>query len=139
MLSLPLKPPCTFLPGMLGPFDRHTALNPPCPCATYDSEDVKGNKSLFDIWSASRTIGTHDELVLTPGGQRPMTSRNIHLALEVSERCVPHIFSLLWSIHPLRVILMVGLDIFRGVLPAYRGYSQALIINEVRTFPVISS
>jgi hypothetical protein len=140
--TLPLKPLCSLLPGMLGlgPFDRHSSQS-------YVSEnsvsqhlpDAKQSRSLHDAWSASRVIGEHEELILTPGGQRPLTGKNMSLALEVAERCLPQMLSLLWSLHPLRVLLMLSLDIFRGVLPACRGYSQALIINEVcsfRVFPV---
>ncbi|KAI0092628.1 P-loop containing nucleoside triphosphate hydrolase protein [Irpex rosettiformis] len=112
-------------------------------CSDY-SDDPPGHtttskhSSLFDIWSSSRVIAAeHGDLLLTPGGQRPMTTRNISLAIHVSERCIPHIFSLLWSLHPLRVMLMLSLDIFRGLLPACRGYSQAMIINELQA--VISS
>lgn len=131
MLSIPLKPLCSFLPGMLGPFDRHSASKFPCSTPIDVPEDAKSTQSLFNLWSSSRVVGERDELILTPGGQRPMTGKNISLAIEISERCITRILSLLWSIHPLRVLLMVSLDIFRGVLPACRGYSQALIINEV--------
>ncbi|KAI0693588.1 P-loop containing nucleoside triphosphate hydrolase protein [Cytidiella melzeri] len=118
----------------------------PNSCAATDYEDNlgkstasddKSRKSIYDAWLASRAVGSHDELILTPGGQRPLSSKNIALALELSERCVPPILFLLWSLHPLRVLLMLTLDIFRGVLPACRGYSQALIINELQA--VISS
>ncbi|KAI0747433.1 P-loop containing nucleoside triphosphate hydrolase protein [Irpex lacteus] len=122
---------------MLGPFDRHSASKSPCSTPIDVPEDAKSTQSLFNLWSSSRVVGERDELILTPGGQRPMTGKNISLAIEISERCITRILSLLWSIHPLRVLLMVSLDIFRGVLPACRGYSQALIINEVQA--VISS
>lgn len=137
-MNLPLKPLCSLLPDMLGSMDWLSS----CPLAQDNSEDSlskpphclhdKSRPSLYESWFASRTVGEHDEITLTPGGQRALTSRNVFLALEVSERCVPQIMSLLWSLHPLRVMLMVALDIFRGILPACRGYSQALIINEVR-------
>ena len=33
---------------------------------------------------------------------------------------------------------MVSFDVLRGVFPAFRGYSQALIIDEVRHFSALS-
>lgn len=145
-MSLPLKPLCSLLSGMLGLFDRHSS----CADADYVSEGVRGGSkeqcrvesssrnSLYDAWSASRVVGEHAELLLTPGGQRPLTRENVALALELSESCLPRILTLLWNLHPLRVMLMVSLDVFRGVLPACRGYSQALIINEVRSHRVFA-
>ncbi|KAI0347328.1 P-loop containing nucleoside triphosphate hydrolase protein [Trametopsis cervina] len=101
------------------------------------SGNTKPLDSLYDIWSASRGVRDGDGLVLTPGGQRSLSSKNIALALELSQRCVPKMIALLWNLHPLRVASMAVLDVLRGVLPACRGYSQALIINELQA--VISS
>lgn len=39
---------------------------------------------------------------------------------------------MLWSLHPWRIGLTLALEIIRGLSPAFKGYSQALLINEVQ-------
>ncbi|OBZ76416.1 Lipid A export ATP-binding/permease protein MsbA [Grifola frondosa] len=61
------------------------------------------------------------------------TLANVTLAYKISNLCASDLFSLLWKTHPLRTVLMVVVDIVRGIFPAFRGYSQALIINELQS------
>lgn len=88
-------------------------------------------ESLYDAWLASRSVPAAKGVLLTPGAQRPMTSKNIRLALAMAKQSSPDVLAMLWRLHPSRLLLMVSLDLFKGIFPAFRGYSQALIINEV--------
>ena len=140
-MTLPLKPLLSALLHMLGPLERHAICAGSCasPKAkdggfTDSSSNSGSRESLYSNWAASRTIQDGKGTLLTPGGQRVLSSANISLAIGLSQESLPRIVSLLWRLHPMRTVFMVSLDIFRGVLPACRGYSQALIINEVRVF-----
>lgn len=44
------------------------------------------------------------------------------------------IMRMFFSLHPYRIILLLFLNIIRGVLPTFRSYSQALILDEVDSF-----
>ena len=70
--------------------------------------------------------------MLAPGAQRPLSRDNITLAAFIARQSSLDILSLIWQLYPLRVLTMVAMDVCKGVFPAFRGYSQALIINEVR-------
>ena len=103
--------------------------------ATAPSAKQDAPTTLYDVWLASRTY-SHDNTpcagkYLTPGALRSMSAENVRLAVIIIQRCALQFVSLLWSLHPLRLLLMVSLDLFRGIFPAFRGYSQALIIDEV--------
>lgn len=90
--------------------------------------------SLYDAWLASRVISSNKGDYLSPGAHRSLSADNFRLALHISKRCAIDFFALLWSLHPFRILLMLSFDVLRGVFPAFRGYSQALIIDEVRHF-----
>lgn len=66
-----------------------------------------------------------------PGAQRPLNETNIKLALTIARACLPDLLSTLWALHPVRTSLMILLHIVRGFFPAFRGYSQAMIVDEV--------
>lgn len=104
-----------------------------------DSSDQ--SMSLFDIWKASRPCestvdsdGKLETLPLQPGSQRQLTYVNILLACKIIHGTFSHLVTLLWCLNPIRTALFVGLTIVRGLLPAFRGYSQALILDEVSNF-----
>ncbi len=90
--------------------------------------------SLYDAWLASRIISQNKGDYLSPGAHRSISAYNLRLALAISKRCAFDFFALLWNLHPFRIIVMISFDLLRGVFPAFRGYSQALIIDEVRYF-----
>lgn len=85
---------------------------------------------LYGDWLTSRRMSSGTE-TLSPGAQRPLTPQNIALAYNLLRSCAPEILSSLWNMHPCRITLMVTMDLVRGVLPAFRGYSQALMVDEV--------
>ncbi len=87
---------------------------------------------IHSLWSASRQHPQSPGNKLPPGGHRPLTYQNVALASEISRQCALDILHQLWQIHPYRISVMVGFDLLRGAFPALRGYSHALIIDEVR-------
>lgn len=66
-----------------------------------------------------------------PGAQRPVNETNIKHALTIARACIPDLMYTLWALHPVRTTLMMILQIVRGFFPAFRGYSQAMIVDEV--------
>ncbi|EPT02731.1 hypothetical protein FOMPIDRAFT_128800 [Fomitopsis schrenkii] len=67
-----------------------------------------------------------------PGAHRPFCARSLSLAFDVIRLCVADLLVLLWTLHPWRSLLLLILELVRGVFPAFRGYSQALLINELQ-------
>lgn len=90
-------------------------------------------ESIYALWAASRKNGRTGEYI-GPGAHRPFCARSLSLAFDIIRLCVADLLVLLWTLHPWRSLLLVILELIRGVFPAFRGYSQALLINEVRTF-----
>lgn len=85
----------------------------------------------YDAWLSSRYSRGCQEAPLAAGGHRPLNRANIGLAYVICKECAWDLFQLLWSLHPVRAAVMVALNLARGLFPAFKGYSQALIINEV--------
>ncbi|KAF9263663.1 P-loop containing nucleoside triphosphate hydrolase protein [Marasmius fiardii PR-910] len=91
------------------------------------------HKSTYDIWLASRRIhGDENGSLLVSGGQRHLTRANVNLAYLVLTRCTFGFLRKIWSYHPCRSVMLIGFNIVRSLFPAFRGYSQALIIDEVQ-------
>ena len=126
-MSIPLRRLRALLLGMLRPPKW------PPSCRLHDNApETSSPPSLFSIWLSSRAFRQPDGAsgFLAPGAQRPLSRDHLQLALQILQRCSLQLFTLLWSLHPLRLLVMISLDICRGILPAFRGYSQALIIDE---------
>jgi hypothetical protein len=87
--------------------------------------------SVYDAWLASRVIPRRRGTFLVAGGQRPLTHANTKLACAIMRTCSYDLLVHLWGLHPIRTTVMMGLNILRGLFPAFRGYSQAMIIDEV--------
>lgn len=93
--------------------------------------------SLFDAWNTSRPSTALDEdgksasLRLQPGSRRKCTLSNITLAMTILQATFYDMILLLWGLNPLRTAFLIFLTIIRGLLPAFRGYSHALILDEV--------
>ncbi|THV05432.1 P-loop containing nucleoside triphosphate hydrolase protein [Dendrothele bispora CBS 962.96] len=89
--------------------------------------------NLYDIWLASRSVPDERDTLLVPGAQRPLTSRNTRLAyLALTTYCF-NFMKHLWHQHPTRTVMMMACHFIRSLFPAFRGYSQALIIDEMQT------
>jgi len=67
-----------------------------------------------------------------PGAHRPINEANIRLALTITRGCAFDLFIVLWSLHPVRTTLMMIINVVRGFFPAFRGYSQAMIVDELQ-------
>lgn len=89
---------------------------------------------VYDAWLASRVMPRRKGAYLVAGAQRPLTGGNSRLAYTISKECAFDLLMHLWSLHPVRTTLMMSLNILRGLFPAFRGYSQAMIIDEVRSY-----
>lgn len=107
-------------------------LSPPTPC-----------RCLLQAWLASRVLPYRRGAYLVPGAHRPVNESNIRLAITISRACVIDLVKTLWGLHPIRTTLMMALHIVRAFFPAFRGYSQAMIVDEVcffsRTQPYIDN
>lgn len=90
-------------------------------------------QTVYDAWLASREIPGESGLYLVPGAPRSLTMKNAHLAFYVTQTCTLDLLKILWGLNPLRTTLMMSLNIIRSLFPAFRGYSQALIVDELQS------
>ncbi|KAL0580793.1 hypothetical protein V5O48_001258 [Marasmius crinis-equi] len=104
----------------------------PPPPSDVNNRPKLHNMCIYDIWLLSRAIpGDEKDSLLVSGAQRHMTGTNMQLAYLVLTRYTLSFLRKIWSHHPCRTAMMVGFNIIRSLFPAFRGYSQALIIDEV--------
>ena len=94
---------------------------------------------LFNLWEASRptvsdrnATGYSEKPYSQPGSHRKYTLENLYYAFRILQETLGEMLLMLWSLSPLRMSLLLCLTIIRGLFPAFRGYSQALILDEVR-------
>lgn len=94
--------------------------------------------SLFDLWQASRvgnapsaSAPKQPTAPLPPGSRRPFTLHNVALAYRILQASSVDLFRLLWRHNRTRTAFFVFLTLVRGLLPAFRGFSQARILDEV--------
>ncbi|KAI6047036.1 P-loop containing nucleoside triphosphate hydrolase protein [Pisolithus marmoratus] len=90
-------------------------------------------RCLLQSWLASRVVPRRRGTYLMPGAQRPINEQNFRLALTIVRACVFDLVKALWGLHPVRTSLMMVLHIIRAIFPAFRGYSQAMIVDELQT------
>lgn len=91
----------------------------------------RSGAEIYETWLASRALTHEKGEYLAPGAHRPLSRSSLKLACEITRLCAFDLLNLLWALHPWRTVLMVSLEFIRGVFPVFRGYSQALLINEV--------
>ena len=95
-----------------------------------DNSPPPPSHSIHDVWLASRRFEHKAEIgFLAPGAHRQFSLRNVYLAYEMLR---VHTFEMFRTIWVPRTSLVFLFNLCRGVFPAFRGYSQALIIDEVR-------
>jgi hypothetical protein len=111
------------------PGRAHSALETPSSKAEEQSQQQF--RSVYHAWLASRLPSHKNGGYITAGAQRPLTRANLRLAHQIAELCVPQMLHLFWSRHPFRAFIMVALSFVRGTFPVFKGYTHALIINEV--------
>ncbi|EJF61295.1 P-loop containing nucleoside triphosphate hydrolase protein [Dichomitus squalens LYAD-421 SS1] len=107
-------------------------LKPPTSRERVKRDALEESPDLYAVWLASRRIAENGTEHLPPAAQRPFSLQNLALACTLSKRCAPELLSCLWDAHPFRISLMVTLDVVRGIFPAFRGYSQAVMIDELQ-------
>ncbi|KAF8271713.1 P-loop containing nucleoside triphosphate hydrolase protein [Lactarius quietus] len=108
----------------------HEQLSPPhSPAAPPEHHKL----SVYQAWLASRVPTQRNGGYSTAGAQRPLTRANLRLAQRIAELCVPQILQIFWSRHPIRAFFMVAFSFIRGTFPVFKGYTHALIINEVQS------
>lgn len=105
------------------------------PKAAWSPDATLPIETIYDIWLASRESRTnpwepkpHETGLLAPGAHRPVTFSNVLLAYNILRN---HAFEMFRTIWVPRTSLVLIFNICRGFFPAFRGYSQALIIDEV--------
>ncbi|KAG8966529.1 hypothetical protein FRC03_011759 [Tulasnella sp. 419] len=100
--------------------------------STLIDNDIPSNTPppALSIWQRSRQ--QKDGSILHPGAYRPLNFRNFLLALQAIRHSAVYLFFLLWGVHPLRFSLLIFINMFRGILPALRSYSQAMLLDEVQ-------
>ncbi|PFH52604.1 hypothetical protein AMATHDRAFT_74081 [Amanita thiersii Skay4041] len=90
-------------------------------------------QTILDAWKASREIPGQKGSLVSPGAQRPLSLANAKLAWLICQKCALDFLGTIWSLNPLRTTAMLLINILRSLFPAFRGYSQALIVDELQT------
>jgi hypothetical protein len=117
-------------------------LAPP-PLSSADRASPHGIPSrgdtVYHAWKQSRACGSFGDAILVPGAQRPLNRANLQLAFTILQASALDLSRLICTVHPWRTAAMMALNLVRGIFPAFKGYSQALILNEVgpRPRPVV--
>lgn len=76
----------------------------------------------------------HHHRYIPPGAHRPLTFRNVGLAITILRQSTFALFTMLWTnIHPVRIVLFLLLNFVRGLFPAVRSFSQSLLLDQVST------
>ncbi|KAG9219294.1 hypothetical protein CCMSSC00406_0001704 [Pleurotus cornucopiae] len=105
---------------------------PPKAHSSPDSAEV-----VFQAWLASRAVPrAKTASYLFPGAQRQFSAENFRLAYRITQECAYDLFFTLWSLHPIRATIMMAMNMIRSLLPAFRGYSQAMLIDELQSLVV---
>ena len=133
-----------LLPDLWPALCRHSSAQDVSSFWDYSHDlEHEPDMSLYDLWLSSRLSSENVSQPhlsaepkpsrghLPPGSQRPLTLANLLLAWKIVQASSFDVVALLWSLNPLRTLLFVFLTLVRGLLPAFRGYSQAMILDEV--------
>ena len=110
-------------------------LRPNTPLRKATSSKEKQDLNLdraYRAWLASREGVPHRKNSLAPGGQRSFNCANAQHAMTITKHCAYDFCNVLITLHPGRTTLMLCLNVIRSLSPAYRGYWQAVALNEVR-------
>ncbi|KIK65609.1 hypothetical protein GYMLUDRAFT_39086 [Collybiopsis luxurians FD-317 M1] len=97
-----------------------------------EKEFEEGLASAYEVWLASRAVNGKSKELLVPGAQRPLTVRNARLAYRMIQNNSVGLLKHLCGSHPKRTALLLATQLARSLFPAFRGYSQALIIDEIQ-------
>ncbi len=83
----------------------------------------------FLLWSHARR--SHPIPPTSPGSHRPLTFQNVQLAWSILTCSAWEVFALIWTIHPMRMLFFLLLNFIRGLFPAARSFSQAMLLDQV--------
>ncbi|KDR78510.1 hypothetical protein GALMADRAFT_1364675 [Galerina marginata CBS 339.88] len=117
---------------------RHFPANSDRPLRNTSPERASPTEppTIYGAWLASREIPEENGTYLVPGATRSLTMKNLHLAIYVTRTCTYDLLKILWGLNPFRTTVMMLMNIVRSLLPALRGYSQAMIIDELQVLVV---
>ncbi|KAI0032030.1 P-loop containing nucleoside triphosphate hydrolase protein [Vararia minispora EC-137] len=105
---------------------------PHSPSQTAQAEPARERteETLFNLWQTSRALLPSQTTI---GATRPLNRKSIALAHRVARMCATDVHKLFWSDHPYRMLFLLALSFARGVFPVFKGYSHAMIINEIQS------
>lgn len=83
-------------------------------------------------WDASRLPESHQgNTSLPPGTRRKFSLRNVLLAFKIIYFSTPELFLVCWGPDLRSACLLFAMNVVRGMIPASRCYSHAVILDEV--------
>lgn len=112
------------------------------PKVAYQYEEDRGparaDNDVYNSWLKSRTLPQNTGTLLAPGNHRPFDHTTLRLASRICKMCFPDILRLFFALHPWRTVLMIILQLVRGMLPVFKGFSHAVLIDEVGWLEVVN-
>ncbi|OCH87892.1 P-loop containing nucleoside triphosphate hydrolase protein [Obba rivulosa] len=102
-------------------------------CEDYRKPARAGDDAIYAAWLKSRTVAQASGDHIAPGNHRPFNHTTAQLAHELCKLCFPDILGLFFTLHPWRTALMIILQLIRGMFPAFRGFSHAVLIDELQS------
>lgn len=113
------------------PRNRKRHRPPKEPIVSSDSPDSLSDFLIVDLWRASRLTSQPDPLVpLPPGTPRTLSFQNAKIAARIVVHSLPEILPLCWGPQSRDLVHLLAINIIKGLLPASRSYSQALLLDE---------
>jgi hypothetical protein len=132
-----MKSPLYYRSNMRYRIPNHNLLFPadfelPPKSSASHNPPPKEPHSVYDAWLASRELPGQPGHYLVPGAPRRLTLENARLALFITQTCTLDFLRVLFHLNPFRTSLMMSLNVVRSIFPAFRGYNQALIVDELQ-------
>ncbi|THH13893.1 hypothetical protein EW146_g6379 [Bondarzewia mesenterica] len=124
-----------FFSEIFSPFAHHDSYDAPVKKSPKVAPKFAPSQpdSIYEAWLASRANAPASVPRFSAGSNRPVTRENLKLAHRIAKLCTPELFRLFWNLHPYRTLFMISVSFVRGILPVFKGYSHALIINEIQS------
>ncbi|PCH41253.1 nucleoside triphosphate hydrolase protein [Wolfiporia cocos MD-104 SS10] len=126
------------LPEACSPAHESPGFRKKCVPKVHGLDAGSGSPShiIHQYWLQSRLLPSGRKGHLAPGAHRPLNLSTLQLAYKILSLSAVDLLKSIWDLHPWRFLLMVSIEFLRGIMPAYRGYSQALLINELQSLIV---
>jgi hypothetical protein len=156
----PVRPSTVSIhPQLLQPpsAQKKAPEHPRIPSGSRPPESRDASPSAYTLWKLARLTSTdsrsldhpptpirpssspdppdaHHHQYIPPGAYRPLTFRNVGLAITILRESTFALFTMLWTnIHPVRIVLFLLLNFIRGLFPAVRSFSQSLLLDQVHS------